>query len=128
MKNHRKAVVIMCVGEPSALNACHGWAYWAYCVTVRCPLYKQGSPDRQLKAAEKQPATQSLERHLHHCINLPIFCKHLTGNQSDVFSMEKRGYYIDLLTHNAQWFIPLHETQHNSREECLRRALNVILI
>lgn len=26
MENHRKAVVIMCVGEPATLNACQGWA------------------------------------------------------------------------------------------------------
>lgn len=52
----QKRLVIMCVGEPSTLNA---WQGWALIVLLCYTLYKQGSPDHQLKAAEKQPAAPS---------------------------------------------------------------------
>lgn len=61
MENLRKTVVIMRVGEPSTLNACQGRTLIVFLCVV---LYtSMGSPDHQLKTAEKQPATLSSVRH-----------------------------------------------------------------
>lgn len=46
-------LVIMCVGEPPALNACQGLTL----IVLQCVvLHKQRSLDHQLKATEKQLA------------------------------------------------------------------------
>lgn len=100
MENLRKTEVIMCVGEPSALNACQGWAC---IVSAGCrTFYKQGVTRSPIKSRRKTTSHSVIGAPWYICVYglIHLFLQ-MDSHPHPPFIFLNHGWEWLLLTHNG---------------------------